>query len=432
MIPRGTPDIGWLDLLAGLGYGLLPDTRSRAQAVVEGRWSPHRDTLACLSVRSGFDLLLHVLALPVGTEVLVSAITIPDMIQLLVHHGLVPIPVDLDPDTLAVDPTKIHQLVSPRTKAILVAHLFGSRMPLDQLIEVAQQHSLLVIEDCAQAYDASSYRGHAQSDISMFSFGPIKMQTALGAALLRVRDRSLLARLRQRQAGYPRQSRLMFMQRVARFMVLKLLARPWLFALLIALCRLRGIDHDALLNQATRGFSGTDLIGRLRQQPCAPLLRLLDRRLRYADPRRIRHRAQVLSSMVRQHPPLKHPGAGARQHTQWVIPVESRDPDRLVHLLQAHGFDATRKASRLVVVPPPQQRPRVTTPHAERMVRQLVYLPVAPAMSHAAIARVRQIILDFEHRYTDAAGTMAAAPPDAAIDRAEQATLPGDARSPRR
>ncbi len=418
MIPRGTPDIGWLDLIAGLGYCLLPDPLSRAQAVVEGRWSPNRDALVCLSVRSGFDLLLHVLALPVGTEVLISAITIPDMIQILVHHGLVPIPIDLDPETLAIDPTQIHRLVGSRTKAILVAHLFGSRMPLDNIIEVAHQHGLFVIEDCAQAYDASSYRGHAESDISMFSFGPIKMQTALGAALLRVRDRSLLAQLRHRQASYPRQSRWMFIQRVGRFMVLKLLARPWLFALFIALCRLRATDHDSLLNRATRGFTGTDLLGRLRHQPCVPLLRLLNRRLRYADPRRIMYRADVLRRMVAQQPMLNHPGAGARHHTHWVMPVESRDPDRLVHLLQAHGFDATRKASSLVVVPPSLQRPNVIAPKAGNMLQQLVYLPVSPAMSQAAIARVRRIIMDFEQRETEAALAVLAEPrPKVMLDR---------------
>jgi len=410
MIPRGTPDIGWRDLVASLGYCLLPDTPSRVQAVVEGRWSSRCDTLACLSVRSGFDLLLQVLAFPVGTEVLISAITIPDMVRILDHHGLVPIPMDLDPETLAVDPMQIQKLVGSRTKAILVAHLFGSRMPLDNLIDVAHQHGLLVIEDCAQAYDASSYHGHAESDVSMFSFGPIKMQTALGAALLRVRDRSLLAQLRRRHALYPRQSRFKFMQRVGRFMVLKFLARPWLFALFIAVCRLRAVDHDSLLIQATRGFTGTDLLGRIRRQPCVPLLRLLDRRLRHADPRRIEQRAAVLSRVVVQQSGLKHPGADACQHTHWVIPVASHDPDRLVQLLQAHGFDATRQASSLVVVPPAPQRPHVTTPKARSMLQQLVYLPVSPAMSQAAIAHVRQIIMDFEHRQTDMALAVAAEP----------------------
>lgn len=408
MIPRGTPDIGWLDLVASLGYCLLPDTLPRTQVVVEECWSPSHDTLACLSVRSGFDLLLQVLALPVGTEVLISAITIPDMLNILAHHGLVPIPMDLDPETLAVDATQIHKLVGSRTKAILVAHLFGSRMPLDNIIDVAHQHGLLVIEDCAQAYDASSYHGHAESDISMFSFGPIKMQTALGAALLRVRDRSLLAQLRHRQALYPHQSRFMFMRRVGRFMALKLLARPWLFALFIAICRLRAVDHDSLLTQATRGFTGTDLLERLRKQPSVPLLRLLDRRLRYADPRRIKQRAEILRRLVVQQPMLKHPGVDALHHTHWVIPIESRDPDQLIQLLRAHGFDATRKASSLVVVPPTPQRPTATTPKAVNMLQRLVYLPVSPAMSQAAIERVRQIIIDFEHRQTDAAVPIAA------------------------
>ncbi len=308
MIRRGAPDIGWRDLLAALGYGCVPYPAQLAQATVEARWSAHHDTLACLSVRSGFDLLLQVLAFPPGTEMLMSAVTIPDMLHLVRQHGLVPIPLDLNPQTLAVDAAQVDHLVRPATKALLVAHLFGCRMPLDPLIAAAKQHGLLVIEDCAQVYDASPYRGHPASDVSLFSFGPIKLQTALGGALLRVRNRTLLSRLRHHQARYPRQSRVAFLRRVGRFVLLKALAQQWAFTWLILLCRLWGRDHDQLINQAVRGFAGLDLLRRLRHQPAVPLLRLLDRRLRHADPGRIARRAVVLNHLVRQEPALPRPG----------------------------------------------------------------------------------------------------------------------------
>lgn len=403
MIPRGTLDISWPDLLASLGYCLLPTNPARVQARVEARWSQNDDTLACLSVRSGFDLLLQVLSLPVGSEVLVSAVTIPDMVQIVTHHGLIPIPIDIDPETLAADPAQIRHFVGAHTKAILVAHLFGSRMPLDGIIDAARQHGLLVIEDCAQAYDGSSYHGHAASDISMFSFGPIKMQTALGGGLLRVRDPSLLAKLRRRQAQYARQSRYTFLRRVGRFILLKALARPWLFSLFIVVCRLRALDHDALLNQAMRGFGGPNLIMRLRRQPSGPLLRLLERRLRQADARRIEQRARVLNRLVMQQPRLKRPGARAHHHTHWVLPIESSAPDTLVRLLRAHGFDATRKASSLVVVPPAQHQSKLATQNAAHMLGHLVYLPVSPGISQRQMARMHQIITDFECHRTNSA-----------------------------
>jgi len=68
-----------------------------------GAWSPSGQGLACRSVRSGFHLLLDALGLNAGDEVLVSAVTHPDMVRILEAHGLVPVPVDLDIATLAPD-----------------------------------------------------------------------------------------------------------------------------------------------------------------------------------------------------------------------------------------------------------------------------------------------------------------------------------------
>ncbi|MBV9786555.1 MAG: DegT/DnrJ/EryC1/StrS aminotransferase family protein [Chloroflexi bacterium] len=301
MIPRGTPDIGWSDLAFGLLRSCWPDHPAATQSRIEQRWSSARDTLACLSVRSGFDLLLQAAAWPAGSKVLVSAVTIPDMIALLAQHGLVPVPIDLDPETLAVDLDQLRQAIGPGTRAILVAHLFGSRMDLAPLVAIAREHGLFVIEDCAQAYDGR-YRGDPGSDARLWSFGPIKTQTALGGAIVQLNDPALLQRMRRIQSSYPRQRRSQFARRVLLMAALKFLARPRRFALFVALCRLRQRDHDRLLYTAVRGFAGRDLLARLRHQPCAPLLRLLERRLRHADAEHVTRRAAFARRMLAQLP----------------------------------------------------------------------------------------------------------------------------------
>ena len=146
---RKRVDIGWSDLAAALAHCLLPGSRAARAAELERLWSNAGDAIACLSVRSGFDLWLSAINLPAGSEVLVSAITIPDMLRIIQDHGLVPVPVDVDPDHLAVDPASLEQGLSPRTRAIFVAHLFGTRQPLDGVAKFARRHDLLLIEDCA-------------------------------------------------------------------------------------------------------------------------------------------------------------------------------------------------------------------------------------------------------------------------------------------
>src|SRR4051812_1660573 len=93
-------DIGWLDMLYGVTACLAAWDRPRAQAAVEQLWSADGDALACLSVRSGWDLLLSAAEFPKGSEVLISAVTIPDMARIIEYHGLTPIPLDLDPQMM--------------------------------------------------------------------------------------------------------------------------------------------------------------------------------------------------------------------------------------------------------------------------------------------------------------------------------------------
>ena len=115
MYPRKQLDIGRSDLMAAIRYcvsgtGADDSLLSKLASV----WSPNQ-TLVTLSARSAFDLYLSAKAWPHGSEVLVSAVTIPHMVELLRTHGLVPVPVDLNIDTLEPDPRALAQARSPRT-----------------------------------------------------------------------------------------------------------------------------------------------------------------------------------------------------------------------------------------------------------------------------------------------------------------------------
>ena len=190
MWARKRIDIGWRDLLAAAGYALFPGSRATAQQSAEQVWPGSDDVIACLSVRSGLDLMLGQLGLPAGSEVLVSAVTIEDMVTILRHHGLVAVPIDVNPADMSPSLNDIDRAITPRTKAILIAHLFGTRLPLQPFAGKAKEHGLLLWEDCAQAFDGC-YAGHPEADAVMFSFGPIKTATALGGGLLRVESHAM-------------------------------------------------------------------------------------------------------------------------------------------------------------------------------------------------------------------------------------------------
>ena len=395
MIPRGSLDIGWLDLASAIARSCLPERRTAAQGAAERVWGEPDRTIACLSVRSGFDLFLQSVAWRPGSEVLVSAINIPDMIALLRHHQLVPVPLDVSPDTLSVDPRKIAEACTSLTRAILVAHLFGARTNLDAVAAAARACNLQIREDCAQAYDGV-YRGHPASDLSMFSFGPIKTSSALGGAILVLQDPAIARRMRELQEHYRPQSRLRFLKRIVQASALKVLGRPVIFTSFVRVCRAITVDHDKVVVHLLRGFKPHDLVTQIRRAPGAALCRLLARRLRAGCASAIERRSRIASAAGASLPRSSLPGARADVHSHWVLPVESRDPARLVGFLWQRGFDATRRGSSLEVVSAPDDRPHFE-PHTGRaMLERIVYLPVYPRQTSGDSARLAAAINEFE------------------------------------
>ncbi|EDX84986.1 DegT/DnrJ/EryC1/StrS aminotransferase family [Synechococcus sp. PCC 7335] len=244
MIPRKQLDIRWTDILFGLKQCVWPFPNKNIEEKFGEIWtssktSNQKESLICLSVRSGFDALLTTLNFQPGDEILVSAITIHGVIRIIEAHNLVPVPIDIDPTRLAVCPDSMAVAVSDRTKAIVIAHLFGSRMPMEPILQFAKNHNLFVIEDCAQAYTGNEYCGHPQSDVSLFSFGPIKTNTALAAGVLHFRERSLWRAVRLHQEQWPRQSQWQFCKRIGKYTLLKALSYQAAYTLFVGLCSLQ-------------------------------------------------------------------------------------------------------------------------------------------------------------------------------------------------
>jgi len=374
MVPRHKIDISVADLLFAAFACASARSAERAGAEALRAWGRPDDALACLSVRSGFDLLLEALALPAGSELLVSAVTHPHMALILERHGLVPVPVDLDATTLEPRLDLVERGLSERTRGILVAHLFGSRVDLAPLAAVARSRGLLLVEDCAQSLGVWPPRGDPLADVSMFSFGPIKTATALGGAVLRVADAEALARMRALQERRPEQKRSAYAGRVGKFLFLALLARPAVYGALA-----RVVDLDRVAAGSVRGFpgEGDELFASLRARPSAPLLAVLARRLRTFDRTRIRARAETGEAVARSlSPRFVRPGRDARERTHWVFPVVAPDPPALVAALRDAGFDAARGTTAIGVVSAPADRPELEPREACALLESVVFLPV--------------------------------------------------------
>jgi dTDP-4-amino-4,6-dideoxygalactose transaminase len=115
----------------------------------------------CLALNSG-TASLHACIAGIGTEpgdeILVPALTFLASATAVLHHNAIPVFVDIDPRTFNIDPAKIEEKITDRTKAIMAVDYHGLPADYDAIYKVAQKHGLVVIEDGSQAGGAS-YHG---------------------------------------------------------------------------------------------------------------------------------------------------------------------------------------------------------------------------------------------------------------------------------
>lgn len=142
-----------------------------------------------IGVANGLDALVLVLRawkelgkLQAGDEVIVQANTYIASILAITENDLVPVLVEPDPETFNLDSARVLAAITSKTKAILPVHLYGQLSPMPELLAIAQQYQLLVLEDCAQAHGAefAGRRAGNWGDAAGFSFYPGKNLGALG------------------------------------------------------------------------------------------------------------------------------------------------------------------------------------------------------------------------------------------------------------
>jgi perosamine synthetase len=376
------------DIFFGLRSCLWPWRRDRLEADVLSLCALEGEGLVCYSVRSGWDLWLGARGFRAGDEVIVSAVTHPDMVGIIRDHGLRAVPVDIDPRTLAPHPSTLEAALTSRTRVLLVAHLFGGRMDLGPVVGFAREHGLILVEDCAQAFQGPERVGDSAADVSMYSFGTLKTSTALGGAVLRVRDRDALRKMREAQSHYPWQRRGPYIKKLLVALGLVMISRPRPYGLLVRSCGWLGADLDGLVNGAVRAFPSREteeaFFRRLRQRPSAPLLATLARRLRTFDRRRLDARAAAGERFARGLLVADaHPGGRSLRRTHWLFPVVVPDPETLVFDLRKRGLDASQATSNIAVVEASAGHPPPTQAH--RMMSGVVFLPVYPDLPPCAL-----------------------------------------------
>lgn len=138
------------------------------------------ESILCASGTVAVELALRGVRVGPGDEVILSAYDFKANFQNVLIVGATPVLVDIDPRTWQLDVGKVEAAVSDKTKAIIVSHLHGGWVPMQSVMELAERHDLMVIEDACQATGAifDEHRAGSVGHIGVLSFGGSKLLTS--------------------------------------------------------------------------------------------------------------------------------------------------------------------------------------------------------------------------------------------------------------
>lgn len=153
-----------------------------------------RYAVACSNGTTALHLALLALGVEAGDEVLVPTLTFISSANAVRYCGGEPVFVDSEARTMNIDPQQIERHITPRTKGIIVVHLYGHPADMDPILAIAKKHNLFVLEDAAEAHGAT-YKGRmagSLADCATFSFYGNKIITTGEGGMITTNDPEML------------------------------------------------------------------------------------------------------------------------------------------------------------------------------------------------------------------------------------------------
>jgi perosamine synthetase len=347
MIPIARPQIGReeQELVAStLASGMLSQgerVREFEERFADFIGAPH--AVATSSGTTAIHLALLALGIGPGDEVITVAFTFIASASPILHVGARPVFVDVEPTTFTMDPTQVEAAITPRTRAIMPVSLYGHPANMPEIIEIADRHGVHVIEDACQAHGAVlTGRRSGSWGLGVFSFYPTKNMTSGEGGMVTTSNPEIAGAVR--------------------------------------LLRQHGMDvryhHDVL----GYNFRMTDVHASIGLAQLTKLPAANERRRAIAG-----HYTRELVGVL---PPYELPGSEPVYHH---YTVRVRERDTFIQRLEARGVGS----SVYYPIPVHRQKPflalgsaSVSLPVTERLVKEVLSLPVHPSLSDDEVTQV--------------------------------------------
>lgn len=304
-----------------------------------------RECVAVNSGTSGLHVALLALGVGPGDEVIVPSFTFAATANSVSLTGATPVFADIDFDTFNISTRSIEELITPRTKAIQVVHLYGLPADMSAVVDIAREHNLLIIEDAAQAHLAS-IKGQPVGtfgDAAVFSFYPTKNMTSGEGGMVVLKDSEIARTVR--------------------------------------LLRNQGMEKRYENEIVGMNLRMTEMHAAIGLEQLKKISKWTAKRIKNAT-----YLSRELKTVVCPETP---PGYTHVYH-QYTIKVNG-DRDSFIEYLRSHGIESG------IYYPKPVHRlPAfnidITLPNTERACSQVISLPIHPKLKNKDLRRIVRVL----------------------------------------
>jgi len=351
--------------------------------------------LAFPSARTAILSALRAKELPAGAEIIMPPITIKPILDVVLACGLVPVFVDLDPETICFDLEKLKQALTPNTKAILITYLFGIVPDMDALMSISRAHGLFVLEDFSQCLNGTFAERKTGSfgDVGIYSSTFIKQLDTYGGGQLVCDDSALFDRLKGFKLVMAPPSRRIVIRKILFDLLMNIATTRWVFGFvvfpllrLISLLRpervIRHVDVQPteLLAELPKAW-----FHRYSSLQAELGLRLLPT-VAAGDDARVKHVERIKALLRASQVRFPRGVAGAR-NVYWQLVTHVHDARRAQRFLHARGID-TSTTSLTHVAALPDSPYRADTPWAKSIHANALVIPAYPGLRDSDVSRI--------------------------------------------
>ncbi|HEA47175.1 MAG TPA: aminotransferase class I/II-fold pyridoxal phosphate-dependent enzyme [bacterium] len=366
------------------------------------------------SGRGGLFLILKNLKLAPGDEIILPSFTFYAVPQVVVRLGLRPVFVDIDPRNYNIDIQKLKEFIKKRCKinsktgqlvnrltgksirVIIATHLFGLPSRIEAICDLAKKHRIKVIEDCAQAcgVEVGGQKLGTFGYASFFTLGTTKNLPALGGGLVASNDQKLIERIRKEVNKYPLPKGIEKLRLVLEAIIMKLatgtILFPWLTFPLIKAFGLLGKDvvRDLFRENPKRGGKRrkkrmTNFQARLGLKQLA--------KLDNSNETRKRNGGLLIQELAERE---SIPVPQQKDNIFISFPLLVKEREQFRKRLRQRGIDTSRgymnDCSNLSIF----NKFKTSSPNAERAEREIVHIPIYPALSPKELRYISRVIKD--------------------------------------